>query len=363
MIKVAVLTSAHIRFDTRIYAKQCISLAKHYQVSLIVADNKGDENIDGIHVYDVGKQQGKFKRAFCTTRRILRKALELDAEIYHLHDPELLTIALKLKKHGKKVIFDMHEDLPVQISLKIYLPKLSRTPIKYLYQCYERYVFKKIDGVIFVQDFLKDKYQHNNTPDKVIGNSVIIDTSTEPQNKQLNKNLIYAGALNQSRGLFNMLNLLEKLPDYKLHLAGPFNPASQLEMAKTHPAWPRVQYHGYLAKPALIELYSQCSFGLILFENIGQYHHCRAVKLFEYMANKLLILMPNFGEWAPFNKEHDCAINVQTNDAQAIADTILAVNQQQFEALTTIAYQCTITHYSWEKEEKKLLDFYKKLTN
>jgi hypothetical protein len=37
--------------------------------------------------------------------RVLKKALELDADIYHLHDPELISIGLKLKKLGKKVIF------------------------------------------------------------------------------------------------------------------------------------------------------------------------------------------------------------------------------------------------------------------
>ena len=35
---------------------------------------------------------------------MLKKALEVNADIYHFHDPELLQIALKLKKNNKKVI-------------------------------------------------------------------------------------------------------------------------------------------------------------------------------------------------------------------------------------------------------------------
>ena len=42
-MKIAHLTSAHPRFDTRIFVKQCCSLAKSYETYLVVADGKGDE--------------------------------------------------------------------------------------------------------------------------------------------------------------------------------------------------------------------------------------------------------------------------------------------------------------------------------
>ena len=42
--KVAHLSSAHPRYDTRIFIKMCSSLAQNgYEVSLVIADGKGDE--------------------------------------------------------------------------------------------------------------------------------------------------------------------------------------------------------------------------------------------------------------------------------------------------------------------------------
>ena len=44
-MKVCHLTSVHTRYDTRILLKECYSLATNgYEVSLIVADDLGDES-------------------------------------------------------------------------------------------------------------------------------------------------------------------------------------------------------------------------------------------------------------------------------------------------------------------------------
>ena len=53
-----------------------------------------------------------------TAKDIYKKALEIDADIYHFHDPELLPYGLKLKKKGKSVIFDSHENYSEQIKEK-----------------------------------------------------------------------------------------------------------------------------------------------------------------------------------------------------------------------------------------------------
>ena len=54
-MKVCHLTSAHSRYDTRIFIKQCQSLSKMgFNVNLIVSDGYGNEVKGNVHIYDVG---------------------------------------------------------------------------------------------------------------------------------------------------------------------------------------------------------------------------------------------------------------------------------------------------------------------
>ena len=55
-----------------------------------------------------------------------RYGLRQHGDIYHFHDPGLLPASLLLRLFGKKVIYDVHEDVPRDILLKTWIPALIR---------------------------------------------------------------------------------------------------------------------------------------------------------------------------------------------------------------------------------------------
>ena len=67
-------------------------------------------------------------------------ALGLKADLYHIHDPELLTAGYLLRLRGKKVIYDIHEDLPRQIFGKSYLRPYLRASISFLIERLENFL-------------------------------------------------------------------------------------------------------------------------------------------------------------------------------------------------------------------------------
>ena len=176
-LKVVHLTSAHPRKDVRIFFKMCTSLARYrFNVSLIVADNKGDECFNNINIYDVGKIENRLIRMISVPRKILKKAIFLDADLYHFHDPELIPIGIKLLRLGKKVIFDSHEDVSKQILSKQYIHKSFRKSISRIYAKYESFACKKFSGIVAATPIIRDKFLKinsntidiNNFPDLLI---------------------------------------------------------------------------------------------------------------------------------------------------------------------------------------------------
>jgi len=114
-IKVCILTTVHQPFDIRIFHKEVKSLVNFgYKVTLIAQHSK-NEIVDGVKIIALPKPRNRFMRILGLTWRVSYLALRQRADIYHFHDPELILVGIVLRLLRKKVIYDVHEDVPKQI--------------------------------------------------------------------------------------------------------------------------------------------------------------------------------------------------------------------------------------------------------
>ena len=365
-VRIAHLTSAHPRDDIRVFLKECRSLAQHgHEVALVVADGQGDETRDGVSIVDVGHSTGRLGRMFKTTRRVYRKALELNADVYHLHDPELLPIGLKLKRWGRKVVFDAHEDVPKQILGKHYLHPWGRRVLSWGFAHFEHYACRRFDGVVAATPFIRDKFLAINPCSVDINNFPMIgelDSAVAWRDKA--DEVCYVGSIAQIRGVKELVRAMQltRTP-VRLSLVGGFVEAQVEAEVQTYPGWDKVNAMGVQGRQGVREVLGRSVAGVVTLHPTANYLDSLPIKMFEYMSAGIPVIASNFDLWRTIVQESQCGLCVDPLDPAAIASAIDHLVSQRAEAETMgeNGRQAVLTRYNWAREEVKLIEFYDRL--
>ncbi len=363
-IRIAHLTSAHPRIDTRIFLKQCRSLARAgHEVALVVADGIGSEVRNGVVVHDVGAPSGRLDRMRNVTRRVLAKAVELDAAVYHLHDPELIPVGLKLKKLGKRVIFDAHEDVPKQLMGKPYLNPLSRWLFSHVFAAYERWACRRLDGVIAATPFIRDKFLAINPCTVDINNFPLLGelAAGEVDWSRKQQQVAYVGGIARVRGVLEVVTALAQTrSEVRLQLVGKFSEREVENLARASPGWSRIDALGFLDREGVRDVLQRAVAGLVTFLPMPNHMDAQPNKMFEYMSAGVPVIGSHFPLWREIIEGNQCGLCVDPHNPYEIAEAIdhLIAHPAESERMGRNGQKAVQELYNWDIEERKLLAFY-----
>lgn len=369
--RVAHLTSAHDRYDTRIFLKMCRSLAEaEYDVTLVVADGKGLEHKDGVRIVDVGARgKNRFDRMTTTVQCIYQKAVSLNAEIYHLHDPELIPAGLKLKALGKVVVFDAHEDLPKQLKSKPYLNPLTGRLLSVMFAVYERWTCRKFDAVISATPSIGKKFSEIAAKSVVVNNYPLL-AELENSNGWSSKRreAVYVGAITKIRGIVEVVDALAYTSSVRLNLAGRFNESDvRQEIPKRVrnglAPWDLVNELGSLNRDEVREILARSVVGVVTFLPVPNHVDSQPNKMFEYMSAGLPLVTSDFPLWREIVEGNDCGVCVDPRDPVAIGRAIqrLIDNPDLAQRLGDNGRRAIEREFNWSVESLKLLELYERL--
>lgn len=353
----------HKDLDVRIFLKECVSLAQafpDYEVHLILPGVV--ERVEqGVWVHSVPKHQGsRLQRMWHTVNKIYKKALGLDACIYHLHDPELLRIATKLKRKGKKVMYDAHEDLPRQMLGKSYLP--MKKWASYVFEWYENFVVRKLDGVVTATPFIRDRFSTIN-PNVLDINNFPLLSEIEFSNEVVgSKNHIcYIGGVTPIRGISELVSAMAQT-DVTLELAGSIQ-ADFLSILETNPGWKGVLAHGHVSREESAKIRQRAFAGVVTFLPYPNHINAQPNKIFEYMASGIPVIGSHFPLWRVLIEDNRVGVCVDPNNPQSIAAAILYLknNPDMAQEMGAVGKRLVREKYNWDIEAQKLIVFYQKL--
>lgn len=356
-LKVCHVTSVHRPLDGRIFERECTSLAQRYDVFLI-APNIEDCEKNGVHVRGVNLPKSRFKR-MKSLNRVLKRMIEVNADVYHFHDPELIPIGLKIKKRGKKIVFDSHENIPTQIRAKSYIP--FRNIVSRIYEYYERISFRKYDALVSVTPEIVVRLKTINKNTYMLTNFPLCKAM--PNSRTWQRKIGFAGLVQPQWKIHVILEAIKDL-DVIFEVAGlmPDNYKRELE---THQAWSKVNYHGVISHGEVYSMLQTCTIGMAVSTdsnpNIGMKKGSIGVtKLFEYMGLGIPVIASDLTSWKPIIEGNKCGCCVNCNDVDAIKKCIstLLDNLEKAKVWGDNGRKIAEKSYSWESQEAILFEMY-----
>ncbi len=277
----------------------------------------------------------------------------LRPDLVFIHDPELLPFANWLKRRGYGVVYDAHEDLPLQLLSKPWLPAWARMPAAMATVVAQKPLLARLDGRLAATQPVAESL---GLPATVVRNFPDLRQFPKPvAQKERQKLLVYVGGLSEIRGLREMMALLQSLPDYRLRLVGAWGSEALRRWAEQHPAWSRVEATGPLTHQEALEAIAPARLGLCLLQPRPNYLEALPTKLFEYMALGIPVLASNFPLWRDIVEGADCggvADPSKPDQVLAAAQTILKARGQGRRGRIAVRDQ-----YSWQAESEHLVAF------
>ncbi|HMJ67470.1 MAG TPA: glycosyltransferase [Cyclobacteriaceae bacterium] len=355
----------HRAFDPRVFQKEARSLAAAgFDVSFLVPHDK-DEERDGVKILAVPRYPKGWKKLVASPWLLYRRALRCPKDaIFHLHDSELLWIGVLLKLRGRRMIYDAHEDTPLQISYQHWIPKLLRKPYAWFYYLLEKLCGRLFDGIIIAEPVIAQYFPKSKTT--LIRNFPVLSHFSGPHPYfSRSKNVIYVGLLSKVRGAVEMAaaaKIAKAGETFRMIFAGDFSPLElRDEIVNNYP----VECVPWMNTPQLMKLIMDARAGMIVPHPIERYKTNYPVKLFEYMAASMPVIASKYGESARFVQEADAGILVDPLSPGEIAAAIqwLLDHPEEAAGMGARGRKLVAEKYNWEKESQELVNLYHGLFN
>lgn len=365
---------------SRIYEKEAISQAEAgFRVTVIGQESPQKESGPSTDSSDKSAPQVTIRTFPAFNRLSLKRwqirktlfklALEVQADVYQIHTPELLAVGKKLKDavKGCRVVYDMHEDYYLNLRYGGYISALIRAPLANWVRKQEKKAGKWLDGVFYAelcfQSILSLPYASITVENKFKAPPGWTHSSENKQSKV--PRMVFTGTIAENWGILQALDLVKRLND---HTPVEFEIVGQL-----HDEALGQKIHRFIKENGLSERVV-CSFSekyrphSELLNTMQNGHTGTALyvlrenlkdriptKFYEHMAVGRPILFTDNPSWNALNDRLGFGIAVRFPLEEGQVQRITAHLQGKWESNSIDPEE-----WSWQSEEKKMIDFLRK---
>lgn len=361
MKRIIFTVTNNIQYDQRMQ-RICTTLVQNdFDVLLVGRYNKGEKApkfnfLFDTHLIECNNKSGKLFYIEYNVRlyKYLKKqkcnaicAIDLDTILPCLFASRYLKVP---------IIYDAHEYFQE-------VPEVVNRPIiKSIWSFIASYAIPKVDSAYTVSSSIASEFKHIYGVNFDLVRNVPFKISYQKQGAN-SKFILYQGAINEGRGLKELIEAMQYLPDLQLKIAGEGDLSQQMrDLVQQLNLQSKVEFLGFVKPNELKKLTPQAWLGYNLLENKGKsYYFSLANKYFDYTMAGIPCLVSPFPEYLLLHKkfEHSIICNLNAGDISKAVLQLLT-DEDKYKALSD---NCLIAakELNWENEQKTLLKIYNKL--
>lgn len=354
------ISTAHEPDDVRVFQKECVSLARSgYSVSFLVPC-EFSKKVSGVDIINLPSKRGRLFRFLIMPLLAFYRALFMEADLYHVHDFELWPVAVLLRAFGKKVVVDVHEDVPAQIIQRDWIPSFLRRPLSMVAKFLENNLSRIVTGLIVVDDSLYKRFIRYQANVVIVRNYPIVDPSKSNHEVSYDEqpfNVWSLGGATDERCVGTIISASEQFQAGEISVAGGINGSyREFDWHKS-----RCRYVGRLDKPKVNEVYQQASVLIVMFSDQPNHQEIKSNRLYESMLAGKPVIVSNLNNWQDFIERHKCGIAVEPSSSESLSSAIQFLRDNPGEAseMGIRGKRAVERELNWATQFRALKDFYK----
>jgi glycosyltransferase involved in cell wall biosynthesis len=364
------LTSVHPPFDVRIFHKECGTLAKAGFDVTLIAPHTSEETVDGVRVLAVKRAGNRRQRMTETAHATYRRAVRLQADLYHLHDPELLPWGLLLQRQtGAPVIYDAHEYVDMGMVDKEWIPRRIARVLARVIGAAEKAIARRLAGIIVVNPHMQGLFRDVNPRVAVVANFPFrvwteqsVGTTSEPDSA------IYVGGIGNVRGFELMLEATtlarRRKPSVVCRVLGQLDPAglsrSAAALSREELRARGIEFMRTVDHVDAARCIARHSVGWVPWRWCSVNLYGTPTKLLEYMACGRPALVSNLPFMSKIVTDNECGVVARWDSPTAHADALLHLfeHPEQARWLGENGRRAVRERLNWESQVEALLALY-----
>lgn len=360
-MRICHITTAHPATDPRIFWRECVGLAKlGHAVTLVAQSPRGAEQLQGVQIRPLRPRRSRLRRVALGWIGALIHAVRENADVYHLHDPELIPLLVLLRLSGRTVVYDAHEWLSLQVQAKDYLRGSRQAAAVRIAKALEWTVRRFASEIVTVNESCREPFRPREAV--IVANFPDTDLFRPAQTSrdhQETATFVYVGNISIERGLANVINALELVNETtptRLVLAGPIHRDQVRQQLQRLDGWRHVDYLGAVDYPAIPDVIRQGIGGVSALLPTPNHLISSPIKIYEYLACGLPVIASDFPAWRSSLGRSKTVEFVDPNDPRSIAAAMsrLASDPERTHAMGDRARELALAQFSLRDEIRRL---------